>query len=64
MKQLCVYTSAVGLPLSEVRQLYFKIKDRVLTKGRFGLAYSSQEMEKILKDVFGDMKMDQVHRPK
>ena len=58
------YISAVRLPLTEVKQLYFKIKNRVLAKSRFGVVYNAQEQEKIFKEVFGEMRMSQVHRPK
>ena len=58
------HTSAAKLSLWEVRQLYFKLKNKVFAKARFGVVYSSQELEKILREIFGHMTMDQVRRPK
>jgi calcium-independent phospholipase A2 len=52
------------LPLSRVRQLYFRLKNKVFANARFGVVYSAQELEKILREVFGDMTMDQVLQPK
>ena len=47
-----------------VRQLYFRLKNKVFAKARLGVVYSAQELEKILTEMFGDMTMGQVHRPK
>ena len=60
----CTSIYAAKLPLSVVRQLYFRLKNKVFAKARFGVVYSAQELEKILKEVFGDMTMDQVYKPK
>ena len=51
--------------LSELRQLYFKIKDRVFGSDRFGFAYNTEALEHLLKDEFGtSMRMDSVTTPK
>ena len=59
-----MHISTARLPLTGVKQLAFKIKNRVLAKSRFRMVYNAQEQEKILKEVFGEMRMNQVHRPK
>lgn len=52
------------LPLTKIRQLYFKLKNKVFANARFGVVYSTQELERILYDTFGDITMDQVQKPK
>ena len=59
-----VHPYGAELPLSKVRQLYFRLKPKVFAKARFGVVYSAQELEKILKEVFGNIRMDQVQKPK
>ena len=50
--------------LRELRQLYFRLKDDVFGKGRFGMAYNTNKLEEILKHEFGDMKMSDVNYPR
>lgn len=51
--------------LSELRQLYFKLKDKVFGNDRFGFAYDTETLEKILKEQFGTtMTLDSVTTPK
>ena len=51
--------------LSELRQLYFKMKDRVFSKGHFGMDYSTTELECILKEELGAYwKLSDVKFPK
>ena len=61
---LYLLSPTAKLPLSQVRQLYFRLKNKVFAKARFGVVYSADELEKILREVFGDMTMDQVLQPK
>ena len=39
--------------LSELRQLYFKLRDRVFSAGRLGIGYNTESFEKVLKEEFG-----------
>ena len=51
--------------LSQLRQLYFKMKDKVFGSDRFGFAYNTEALEKLLKDEFGSsMKLSDVDFPK
>jgi len=50
--------------LQEIRQAYFKVKNRVFAKARFGLVFSAEAMEEILKEMLGDIRMFDVKKPK
>ena len=50
--------------LRELRQLYFRMKDEVFGRGRFGMAYNTDKLEEILKQEFGDIKMSDVQYPR
>lgn len=51
--------------LAELRQLYFKMKDRVFGSDRFGFAYNTEALEKLLKEEFGtSMRLGSVTTPK
>ena len=51
--------------LSELRHLYFKLKDHVFAHERLGFAYNTAALEKILKEEFGtEMIMSDVTFPK
>ena len=50
--------------LQEIRQAYFKVKNRVFAKARFGVVFSAQAMEEILKEMLGDIRMFDVQKPK
>lgn len=39
--------------LSELRQLYFKIRDQVFSAGRLGMGYNTEVFERVLKEEFG-----------
>lgn len=51
--------------LAELRQLYFKMKDRVFGSDRFGFAYNTEALENLLKEEFGtSMRLGSVTTPK
>ena len=51
--------------LSELRHLYFKLKDHVFAHERLGFAYNTAALEKILKEEFWtEMIMSDVTFPK
>lgn len=59
-----IYTTA-NKSLAELRQLYFKMKDRVFGSDRFGFGYNTEALEKLLKDEFGtSMRLDSITTPK
>ncbi len=51
--------------LSELRQLYFKMKDKVFGTVRFGVAYNTEALEQLLKDELGSStRLSDVEFPK
>lgn len=51
--------------LTELRQLYFLLKNRIFMKSRYGYGYSSNALEEILKDYLKeDVRMSDVIHPK
>ena len=51
--------------LSQLRQLYFKLKDRVFSQGRLGIAYNTASLDEVLKEEFGtEAIMTDVRHPK
>ena len=51
--------------LQELRQLYFKLKDKVFARDRMGFAYNTDALESILKEELGeDMVMSDCHFPR
>ena len=50
--------------LKELRQLMFQMKDEVFGYSRGGYACNTEALERILKEVFGDMKMDDIKYPR
>ena len=49
----------------ELHQLYFELKDRVFKKPSFGVMCNTEELERILKEKFGEeMRMDDRDKPK
>lgn len=51
--------------LAELRQLYFKMKDQVFGTDRFGFAYNTAALEKLLKEEFGtSMRLGDVTTPR
>ena len=37
----------------ELRQFYFRMKEKVFGSDRFGFGYSTDNLEELLKEVFG-----------
>lgn len=53
------------MPLCQLRNLYFRLKDEVFSKGRTGFCYDSAKLEELLKEGLGtDMRMGDVTHPK
>ena len=51
--------------LAQLRQLYFKMKDKVFGSDRLGFAYNTDALEKLLKQEFGtSMKLSDVNFPR
>ena len=50
--------------LAQLRQLYFKMKDKVFKNDRLGFAYNTEALENILQEEFGEVKMNDVEFPK
>lgn len=51
--------------LAQLRQLYFKMKDKVFGTDRLGFAYNTQALELLLKEEFGTtMIMTDIEFPK
>ena len=51
--------------LAQLRQLYFKMKDRVFGTDRLGFAYNTQALEQLLISEFGTtMIMTDIEFPK
>ena len=51
--------------LSEMRQLYLKLRERVFSAGRLGMGYNTESFEKVLKEAFGtEALMSDVTHPK
>lgn len=53
MHLLCYLLLAAKKSLAELRQLYFRMKEKVFGSDRFGFAYNTENLEELLKDVFG-----------
>ena len=43
--------------LAQMRQLYFKMKDKVFKNERLGFSYNTDALEAILQEEFGELKM-------
>ena len=57
--------SAAKKNLSELRQLYFKLKDQVFSSGRLRVGYDTDALEEVLKETFGtDATMADCRYPK
>lgn len=51
--------------LAELRQLYFRMKEKVFGSDRFGFAYNTEALEQILKQEFGTtMTLTDIEFPK
>ena len=51
--------------LSDLRQLYFRLKDEVFANPRGGFAYNTKALQKILQEILGTEKcMCDVTQPK
>ncbi len=59
---LLVYRQA---SLRYLRNLYFRLKEEVFSKGRVGFCYDTNKLEELLKEEFGtEMKMSDIQHPK
>ena len=57
--------STGGKSLSELRQLYFKMKDEIFAKGRYGYGWDSIAYEEILQKYLDPkMKLTDVKHPR
>ena len=53
-----------GKSLSELRQLYFRIKDEIFAKGRYGFGWDSDAYEELLQQYLDPkMKLMDVKHP-
>lgn len=51
--------------LQEIRQVYFKLRNRVFAKTRMGVSFDTQQLEELLQQTFGTkMTMSDVTHPK
>lgn len=51
--------------LSELRQLYFKMKEDIFAKSGFEIGYNTKALERILKHTLDDkMRMSDIKEPK
>ena len=54
-----------GKSLSELRQLYFRIKDEIFAKGRYGFGWDSDAYEELLQQYLDPkMKLMDVKHPR
>ena len=60
----CLVLCAAKKSLSELRQLYFRMKDEIFGNARAGMAYNTEALEKILKDEMGEVSMNDVQYPR
>ena len=51
------------MSLTQLRNLYFKLKEEVFSKGRVGFCYDSVRLEELLKEELGDLKMSDIAHP-
>lgn len=52
-------------PLSQLRKMFFKLKEEVFSKGRVGICYDTAKLEEMLKEVLGtNVRMGDVQHPK
>ena len=61
--QYITYTLTAKKNLSELRQLYFKLRDRVFSASRMGIGYNTESFEQVLKEEFGTVALmsDETH---
>ena len=53
------------MTLSQLRNLYFRLKEEVFSRGRVGFCYDSERLEEVLKEQLGtDMRMGDISHPK
>lgn len=53
------------MSLPQIRNIYLRLKDEVLSKGRVGFCYDSVRLEELLKEEFGtDLRMGDITHPK
>jgi len=60
-----MYITVGKKSLKELRQLYFKMKDKIFTTGRYGMGYDSEALDEILQEYLDpDIRMTDVSHPK
>lgn len=53
------------MTLTQIRSLYFRLKEEVFSKGRIGFCYDSERLEELLKEGLStDLHMGDVTHPK
>lgn len=50
--------------LPQLRQLYFRMKDKVFKNERLGFSYNTDALEEILQEEFGEITMSEVEFPR
>lgn len=51
--------------LQELRQLYFGLKDKVITRNQSGFGFNSEALQDIIVDYIGrDIRMCEIQHPK
>lgn len=48
-----IFSLSAKKSLWEIRQLYYRLKDDVFANPRFGMAYNTSALKKLLVDLFG-----------
>ena len=53
------------MSLSQLRTLYFRLKEEVFSKGRVGFSYDTARLEELLKECLGtELRMGDVKYPR
>lgn len=54
-----------GKSLTQLRELYFRLKEQIFARSRMGYAYNSKALEELLKEELGtELNMCDVEYPK
>lgn len=60
-----LFLVSAGMSVTEVRQLYFKMKDAVFGNPKGGVSFNTAALQDLLVETFGtDLCMDHVTSPK
>ena len=60
-----IHDTVGKLSLTELRRLFFKLKEDVFSNPKLGIAYNTDTLETILQNELGtDIKMSDVKHPK